>query len=401
MRAVCRRCLVKGIAHMLGAVAFSLCCCFATGSARAEGPSPRSAGLWVDAGSWEVSGGDISQSVTGLWMNVAVGPDLEARIEASGSRAENDAASRGFGQGLTGALLVRYQPRGEDWLLQLGAGLPSGGTGLNSSELALIQQIGEPVLGFPDADPVRGWRYHMGGLYGVALSHCMSCYAGAGYEFAASFEPVGDIQLEPGNRLSGLLGLEAEQQGRVRGGLQFMASAEGAEKADGRITRDSRRFLSARLSGQAHLDPLLLDMACQLASTGATQLAALDAYDSFVDAGPGRLGQIAISIASVRSFSLGGQWRIQPSVTCDHRSFTSEGLAYGEGWAASLTPELRLTANEREAVLSVGKCWGKWRPWLGEELGPREEIDGLRVTLELLWRLTEAAANTAADDTGQ
>lgn len=360
-------------------------------SARALG------GLWVESASWngagrpDARGGDeeLSQAVAGLWTEVALGQGFEARAEVSAVRGRGLASTFDIEEGISGALLLRYEPRGKSWLVHAGAALPAGPRDLTAGERELIRRFAEPALGFPDPDPVRGWRFHLGAMAGHALSHRLSLYGGAGCELATSYEPAEGVLLDPGNRISGLVGLEGRRD-HFCGGVQLAVSFEGQEEAGGRLIRGRRSHIGFRCSGCGRWGGLNLGLSGRLATSGTVEWPAADSYELLEEDGPGRLGAAALSVAPVEPFGFAGPLRLRPSLVASYRRFLPEGLPYGDGWAAAVTPELRLFGNGPQIALAVGWQWGQWRPWYkGSCRGP-SDLSGMRVTVRLLWQPASA-----------
>jgi len=337
-------------------------------------------GAWIGARRWDL-GAKPAETIGGLWGDVRLGPRLTSHMEVSSARIASDGVVLGPGEGVTGAALLRYEPDQEGYLLQVGIGLPTGGSGLTAEELSLARLVGEPVLSAADPDRVRGWRLHLGAMGGYPVTRRHSLFGGLGYEAATAFEPAGGTERDPSNRVIGLLGIEDPTPGRSWGADVGIA-LEGKEKGDGDVIRRARTLVSGRLRGRFDLGGLAVGLSA--ATRTGTEIEWLSAAQvaSLESSGPGRQHDLSLSVAARHP-----PRRWQPVLTWAYRRYQPAGLPQGDGWLAEVGPSLTWVRGPRvEMAVTLAWRWGRWRPWVRDGYAAPIAIDGLRLHVELNYR---------------
>jgi hypothetical protein len=315
--------------------ALALLCLFSPG-ARSQATTPVTAGVWADAVNWDLKGtaseeteGAVTQTLTGIWVNFPLTRSVDARFELTSSPTSSPGPSLGFGDLLGGALILRYKSSNGRWRLHGGIGSPSVPGELADDQWSLAQLVGDPVLGFSDPVPIRGWRFHLSGLAGAPLSRVAHLYGGAGYQGFSPYEPAGDIRLEPGHRFTGLVGLNLRwRSGRL--GAELTGGIDGEETAEGFV-----------------------------------------------------VSHLRLLAASADWLSMGRAWELLPSLILTCRRYRPGELPVGEGWSVELMPLLDFRTGGKRLSLGAGWHGGEWSAWQGGGREARESIRGLRVKVEL------------------
>ncbi len=368
--------------------ALVLLCLFSPG-ARSQATTPVTAGVWADAVNWDLKGtaseeteGAVTQTLTGIWVNFPLARSVDARFELASSPTSSPGSSLGFGDLLAGALVLRYKSSNGRWRLHGGIGSSSVRSDLADDQWSLAQLMGDPVLGFADPVPIRGWRFHLSGLAGAPLSRVAHLYGGAGYQAFSPYEPTGDIRLEPGSRFTGLVGLSLRwRSGRL--GAELTGGIDGEETAEGFVVRSRRDHYGAIVTGETVWGAARLGFQGGVSRTGPVSWPDPQDFARSREAGAGKWSHLRLLAASADRLSLGRAWRLLPSLVLTHRRYQPDELPVGEGWSVEIMPVLDFHRSGKRLRLGVGWHGGEWSAWRDGGREARESIHGWRLKVEL------------------
>jgi hypothetical protein len=347
------------------------------------------AGVWADAVNWDLKGtaseeteGAVTQTLTGIWVNFPLTRSVDARFELTSSPTSSPGPSLGFGDLLGGALILRYKSSNGRWRLHGGIGSPSVPGELADDQWSLAQLVGDPVLGFSDPVPIRGWRFHLSGLAGAPLSRVAHLYGGAGYQGFSPYEPAGDIRLEPGHRFTGLVGLNLRwRSGRL--GAELTGGIDGEETAEGFVVRSKRENYGAIVTGETLWGWARLGFQGGASRTGPVSWPDPEDFGRSREAVAGKWSHLRLLAASADWLSMGRAWELLPSLILTCRRYRPGELPVGEGWSVELMPLLDFRTGGKRLSLGAGWHGGEWSAWQGGGREARESIRGLRVKVEL------------------
>ncbi len=348
------------------------------------------AGARVTRVTWDLgaAGGgapvDARQTVAGAWVDLGLGAGLSARLESSGVAASGAGEELALGDGLSGSVLIGYEPPARPWRLQAGVGAPSGGD-LTAAERDLLRLLAEPALSFPVDAPVRGWQVHLSALGGVPLRRGLGLYGGAAADWPAAYEAAPGEKLDPGARLLALAGLEAGDE-RHAGGLQITLAFDGAERLAGEEILGPRTVWGGSAVGRTAWLGLRGEAGARMTATDGLRW---PSYTEF-QAPPrrsdsARCWDLSIGLGLDREIMVGPGWRMRPLIRATHRRFLPEELPCADGWTRLIAPALELTAGELQIEAAAGWGRGSWREAGGEARGPGRGIDGAMLSLGMRW----------------
>lgn len=304
---------------------------------------------------------EVEQTIIGAWGRYYFSPAIDARFELSGQQATSTNGELTFGDGFSGALLLRYQRPGQRWLVQGGLGLPAGGE-LSAEQRSLSSWLSDPLLGFSTQNLSRGWSFHIGAMGAYPLRRDCSLYVGAGFKALTAYEPVGGVTISPGNRTSLLGGIEMNRWLRpdINWGAEVAVDLVGEESTDAAVIRGSQKLTSIRLFCSAGFGPVALRFAAAMSSVDAYDWLSATGVADYLSAGPGKLTVAEITLAPVRRFHTGETIYFSPSLTVGMRQFDPGGLPYGDGSALTITPGIVLGGFGPLVTISYGLGSGSW-----------------------------------------
>ncbi len=341
------------------------------------------AGVTSENASWEV--GDEAapaQSAVTAFTEIADGSRWHGRIEIGRSRAR--ASGIDLEKGAGAAFLVRWHPR-EAWALQAAVATPCGERRLNAQELDLARMVAEPLLAFPESDPTRGWRFHLGATWGLALSHSSALVFAGGADLAGRFEPIAGVTLDPPDGVSFSAALRAAQ-GRAEGQLRLATGCDGEERAAGVVVRERRAWAGGELRAGVRLAPVRLEAAAEWVAAGRTRVLHPDVYGAWVPVGVGSCGALRLTCETLRKASLGRGVTLGPSVHASWRRLLPRGLPWGDGWVAEAAAALTAARVPWALSVRIGRRTGSWRAWALDGAGPDQDLRGWMSRFELVWR---------------
>jgi hypothetical protein len=332
---------------------------------------------------------DFSQWLTVLSGEFAWDSGLGATVELAGQHSTGPCAELPLDRGLSGALLLHYGPVAGMWTAQAGVSTPSTAGHLSAEQRGLVRMLGEPVLGFADPDPVRGWRFHLGTVVGIPVRRGVELAGGIGCEIAAAFEPAEGARLDPADRVFALVSIEREGEHSV-GRIRVSLSLEGSEKVGAALVRKNRRVGGIEAAARWRLRSVWIGASAALAAANRVTLADPDEYAIWAESGPGRMAQLAFSIAPARGHGCWGSRMLGPSLDIAYRRFMPSGLPFGDGWSLGLFPRVGFSRGGRELAFFLGWSTGRWKTFDPQIPGERESIQGWKAGLEYGWRAKHA-----------
>jgi len=323
------------------------------------------------------------QSMTDVWVQLQLRPDLSAQVEAGGVSASDGDTEFEAGDGIAGSAMLAYEPPGRRWRAQFGVGTPCGGE-LAADERDLLRLLDDPALRFPASSVTRGWQFHLGALGGVALKRGLGLFGGVAADQPLAYDVMPDGRLEPGGRLTVLAGLAAGSE-RRGADLRLTLSFDSPQQLNDEEICSGRTNWGASASGRTIWGVLRLEGAAAVDISGSVRWPS--AVERMVDlhSDPGQLGEVTLGLGLDRGLRLGPGWSVRPALSATYRRFQPADLPYGDGWVSTITPALELVHSP--FLLAVDGGWGAggWRPWCGEAHGPHQDIDGGHVRVALQW----------------
>ncbi len=353
-------------------------------------PRMRGGGAWFESSSWTLDGDGADrreepvQRVAGVWADLALSAALSARVEVSGAASKGLGSELTLGETATGSLLLAYEPRGAAWRLQAGLGLPAG-PDLAAEDRSLLRRIGEPVLGFSEPAPVRGWQAHLAAVAGVSLTRTLALYGGAALDLPGAYDAAPREEVEPGSRLLMLTGLRGGDGARGWG-LELSLGLDGRQKLGGEVIRNRRTHWGLTAEGGTVWGPVRFGLETRLATSNSIRWPSGEQYLVDLRSDPGRLGIVSGSVGLMRGARLGDRWWLRPVLAFSYRRFLPQELPYADGWSRALEPGLEWEAPPWVFDLTLGWVSGRWRPWCEDGRGEAESIDAARVRLACRWR---------------
>ncbi len=327
----------------------------------------------------------INRKLFGAWGRYYFSPAVEGRFEISGYSVEGTDESLGFGQGTSGAFLLRYQPLHKPWMLQAGLSSPRGGK-LSKTELTLSRLLSDPLLGMSESSSNSGWTFCLGAIAGHSLSPNLELYGGGGYELRTSYSPSEHATVSPGSRSSFLGGLKIEGLllASLRGGLEIGISSEGEQKIENQVIRGSQGLTRFSFACGAEAGPVNLALQASMISCGMVEWASPAEADVFLEAGPGKLTVIGVELRPRRNFHVGELWILQFGLGITMRSYTPNDLPYGEGSMMVINPHLTIDRFDPLINISYGMQSGTWTDPADVTL--ESDISGSRIRVSLSWQ---------------
>jgi hypothetical protein len=347
------------------------------------------AGAWFTQAAWDLGrscdgvSAEPRENVTGAWVDLGLGAGFSARLETSGVAAEGAGAELSMGEGLSGAVVLDYEPAGGPWRLQAGVGTPSGDE-LTAPERDLLQMLAEPALGFPVDDPVRGWQFHLSALGGVALQRGLGLYGGAAVEFPTAFEVTPGTELDPGGRLIALTGLEAGDE-RRGAGLRVTVAFEGSQQAGGEEICSQRTLWGAEVAGRTVWGALRGEGSAQVAATNGLRWPSATELLVDLQSDPAHRWDLAIGLGLDRGAEVTPGWKLRPVIGASYRRFLPEELPYGDAWTYRITPGIELSGGPLLFEAGVGWGQGGWRATCGGVREPSRDISGTALHFAVRW----------------
>jgi len=330
-------------------------------------------------------GGKPQQWVADLWAEFSLSRSLTTHLQWVACASEESSGQLSAGDCSALSFLVRYQRPETPWLLQMGYRTAASAAALTPQQQALTLRMAEPVLGAPQPEPVRGGMFHLGGVFGHALSHRWDLFAGASYELRGDVEPLSGVKVSPGNHLSFLGGLEY-RAALSRLGAQLGVIREHAAELDGNLVRDAHTATAFSAWFTPTVGALRIRLEGQWQRSGHLEWPSTTEYEQLVQAAPATLWSSRVTLGRHSGWPIGSNWTMTPDIAYEHRRVNSLDLPYGEGWSSRFGPGLGFAGGGSRIDLSVAWLSGRWRPYpqLGEAAW--RDVSGLEIKAAFAWR---------------
>ncbi len=362
------------------AFAFAFALSLSTGSAHAA----LSGGVRVPAQfrSWTSEAKDgtsvtYSQFVVPFVSTVHL--DEATRIVVSG-KAANSGADLELG-GMADARFDLFRSFADKRVLfVLGAGLPSGGDGLEEADRATSARMASPVLGF--AVPEHGSGFDLSAAVAVqsALSRTWSLGASAGYNYRGEYNVFReDDSYDPSDEVRFSLGVKAKSpfgDGSVRHGLDATVSYRvlGDDEVGGeKVFREGNYVLA---------DGGFWFSSSSVAGRADVYFGREDTHEIFINSVPTEIDAGNSLRARVGSeYRVGGPWWLGFSSEWSRFSGSEESTRDGSGFGVG--PTLSTTIAGAHLRLEALRLWGQE----DAELMKDRDLSGYAVSLSLRSRI--------------
>lgn len=329
--------------------------------------------------------GKPQQWVTDLWAEFTLSRSLTTHLQWAACKSEETSGQLSAGDCAALSFLLCYQLPEAPWLLQIGYRTAGSSGALSQVQQVLTQRMAEPVLGAPQPEPVRGAAFHLGGVFGHALSHRWDLFTGASYELRGDLEPLSGVKVTPGNHLSFLGGVEYHAE-LNRLGAQLGVIREDAAELDGDLLREGHTTTAVSAWLAPTVGALRIRLDGQWQRSGHLEWPSASEYQRLVQAGPATLWSSRVTLSPHAGWPVGASWTMTPGLVYEHRRVSPMDLPYGEGWAARFGPHLGLAGRGPEIDFSVAWLSGRWRSYPQLEDAAWRDISGLEIKAALAWR---------------